>query len=153
MASKPTTKPKGRRSSRAQAQEEIRVVTPEGEPAEMPEGAQAQVKPGDEVIVVDAEEYIIKSPGRNRVRHIANRKMLSENEIRLRDYERRHGMSSETMTELVEAGELKPTTEVMEWYLCYAVARSLRDATRTAGSRGKDAAACTNSGPLTTRSP
>lgn len=150
---KPRNRPKGRRPSRAQARKEIRVVTPGGEPAELPKGALAHAKPGDEIVVVDAEEYSIKTPGRSKVRHVTSRKMLSEHEIRLRDYETRHGMSSETMTELVDTGGLKPTPEVMEWYLCYAVARSLRDATPTAGFRGPDAASCTNSGPLTTRSP
>ena len=149
---KPTNWPKGRRHSRAQAEQEIRVVTPEGASAEMPEGALAHAKPGDEIVVFDAEEYSIKTPGRNKVRHVTTRKMLSEHEIRLRDYERRHGMSSEEMEELVDTGGLKPTTEVMEWYLCYAGARSLRDATRTAGFRGPDAASCTNSGPPITRS-
>ena len=133
MASKPKTKPKGRRHSRAQAQEEIRVVTPEGEPAEMPEGAQAQVKPGDEVIVVDAEEYIIKSPKHMTVHHMTTRKMLSEEEAEIRKYEIRYEMSSEKMAQLLSLEAINPTAEVLQWYSAYSAVRRLRAATPTDG--------------------
>ena len=133
MASKPKTKnkPKGRRQ--AGAQPEIRVVTPEGEPAEMPEGAQAHAKPGDEIIVVDAEEYIIKSPGRSKVRRMSGRKMLAEEEAVIRKYEIRYEMSSEKMAKLLSLDAINPTAEVLMWYSAYCGVRKLRETTPTDG--------------------
>ena len=133
MASKPKTKPKGRRQSRAQAQPEIRVVTPEGEPAEMPEGAQVHAKPGDEIVVVDAEDYIIKSPGRSKVRHMSGRKMLAEEEAVIRKYEIRYEMSSEKMAQLLSLDAINPTAEILMWYSAYSAVRKLRAATPTDG--------------------
>lgn len=133
MASKPKprNKPKGRRQNGAD--QEIRVVTPEGEPAEMPEGAQAHAKPGDEIIVVDAEEYIIKSPKHMTVHHMTTRKMLSEEEAEIRKYEIRYEMSSEKMAKLLSLDAINPTAEVLQWYSAYSAVRRLRATTPTDG--------------------
>ena len=133
MASKPKTKNKPKGWRQAGAQPEIRVVTPEGEPADMPEGAQAHAKPGDEIIVVDAEEYIIKSPGRSRVHRMSGRKMLAEEEAVIRKYEIRYEMSSEKMAKLLSLDAINPTAEVLMWYSAYCGVRKLRAATPTDG--------------------
>ena len=69
--------------------------------------------------------------------------MLAELDEKLRDYEFRHEMSSETMASLLEADAIRPTVEVLRWYSAYQGAKSLRRKTRTTGIAG------TTTGPST----
>ena len=62
--------------------------------------------------------------------------MLAELDEKLRDYEFRHEMSSDTMATLLEADTIRPTVEVLRWYSAYQGARLLREETRTTGTAG-----------------
>ena len=62
--------------------------------------------------------------------------MLAELDEKLRDYEFRHEMSSETMATLLEADAIRPTVEVLRWYSAYQGAKLLREKTRTTGIAG-----------------
>ena len=69
--------------------------------------------------------------------------MLAELDEKLRDYEFRHEMSSETMATLLEADAIRPTVEVLRWYSAYQGAKLLREKTPTTGIAG------TTTGPST----
>ena len=71
------------------------------------------------------------------VRYLAPGEMLSELEAELRQYEIRYEMSSEKMATLLEWGEMQETAEVLKWCFAYRAWQSLKDRTRTDGSRGK----------------
>lgn len=71
------------------------------------------------------------------VRYLAPGEMLAELEAELRQYEIRYEMSSEKMATLLEWGEMRETAEVLKWCFAYRAWQSLKDRTRTDGSRGK----------------
>ena len=70
------------------------------------------------------------------VRKVPAGTMLAELDEKLRDYEFRHEMSSDTMAALLEADAIRPTVEVLRWYSAYQGAKSLREKTRTTGTAG-----------------
>ena len=70
------------------------------------------------------------------VRKVPVGTMLAELDEKLRDYEFRHEMSSETMAALLEADAIRPTVENLRWYSAYQGAKSLREKTRTTGAPG-----------------
>ena len=70
------------------------------------------------------------------VRKVPAGTMLAELDEKLRDYEFRHEMSSETMATLLESDAIRPTVEVLRWYSAYQGAKLLREKTRTTGTAG-----------------
>ncbi len=62
--------------------------------------------------------------------------MLAETDEKLREYEFRHEMSSDTMAALLEADAIGPTVEVLRWYSTYQGARLLRKKIHTTGIAG-----------------
>ena len=71
--------------------------------------------------------------------------LLAELDEKLRDYEFRHEMSSETMATLLEADAIRPTVEVLRWYSAYQGARLLREKTPATGIAGITTAPSTKS--------
>ena len=70
------------------------------------------------------------------VRKVSAKTMLAELDEKLRDYEFRHEMSSDTMAALLEADAIRPTVEVLRWYSAYQGAKSLCEKIRTTGTVG-----------------
>ncbi len=70
------------------------------------------------------------------IRKVPAGTMLAELDEKLRDYEFRHEMSSDTMATLLEADAIRPTVENLRWYSAYQGAKSLREKTRTTGAPG-----------------
>ena len=70
------------------------------------------------------------------VRKVSDGAMLAELDEKLRDYEFRHEMSSETMAALLEADAIRPTVENLRWYSAYQGAKLLREKTHTTGAPG-----------------
>ena len=70
------------------------------------------------------------------VRKVPDGTTLAELDEKLRDYEFRHEMSSDTMAALLEADAIRPTVEVLRWYSAYQGAKLLREKTRTTGTVG-----------------
>ena len=70
------------------------------------------------------------------VRYLSHEEALAESEAKLRVYEHRYEMSSEKMAKLLELDAIRPTAEVLKWYVAYQGLLLIRKKTPTTGTPG-----------------
>ena len=80
------------------------------------------------------------------VRYLSDAEMSAETEAKLGEYEHRYEMPSETMASLLEMDAIRPTAEVLKWYVAYQGLLSIRKTTPTTGTLGTTTSTSTKPG-------